>query len=793
MTAARSAAHTSIATPSNSLSFSTLSSLLLRDGILDESTLRRALEKQRACGDSIDTVLLEMAALPEDLLSHYLARTYGLLSLPSGSVMNVPKEVLRLVPAQLAAQRRIVPVQAERRLMQIATAAPLRSEDRRSLAFFLGHQLEFRIVTRARIEAALAKHYQLETDPRLAQLVLSPPRAHSEGWVQSAPLSAPPQTARILQWATQRLLRLDSRDEVLEVLCRVAAEFFEYAALFVVFDDIAAGKEAVGSGPSREQLQSFALPLDLPSSFQQVKHSGEPRVVDLGRDEVDRWVAEQLRRETAQPSYIAPLLVQERVVMLIYGDRGGRTLDLQKLAGLTTLLPQIGEAFERIIQRRKHRLRRATPRSVLLRSHAAWRPSGGGEVDASEPPAPAAEPLQRRHSDTYLKPPSAPPARAEAERRVEPANPAPSASLPPPARPSKTVFLGAPEDADDEVFKRETLRVKAPSSSEGRSPTPTLVLPATVEESGDDSLPDFIPENANIIVDMGAPARKAVEALLACDPAAYPEAFAQLLPLGEAALPLLVAAFPGPRWSEAALQAAGASGPLHEAWPCARALVDMGERALPYLAALVGRASRELRLPALSAAHALAHPQLIEVTARCLLDDDAEVRAAALNAMRSMGLGSLERERALRALRILARTPQKHPRDRWLAMRALGALGDTKSLGLFIDLLRAADPEVKQHARQSLTLLTAHDLGPSFRKWSRWAEQKGELSRIEWLIDSLDHTEESLRAHAGEELQALTQEYYGFHPALAKRERQVIARRYRRWWEEKGRYILPSA
>jgi hypothetical protein len=90
-------------------------------------------------------------------------------------------------------------------------------------------------------------------------------------------------------------------------------------------------------------------------------------------------------------------------------------------------------------------------------------------------------------------------------------------------------------------------------------------------------------------------------------------------------------------------------------------------------------------------------------------------------------------------------------------------------------------------AHRALVTLTGQDFGSMIRRWETWAEGWGRAHRVEWLIESLLHPDEGVRTLAGEELKLLTQQYFGYHPALPKRDRELAQRKYREWWELEGR------
>ena len=49
------------------------------------------------------------------------------------------------------------------------------------------------------------------------------------------------------------------------------------------------------------------------------------------------------------------------------------------------------------------------------------------------------------------------------------------------------------------------------------------------------------------------------------------------------------------------------------------------------------------------------------------------------------------------------------------------------------------------------------------------------------------HETQDIRRTAGDELKALTKEYFGYYDDLPKKERERAQERYRSWWETKGK------
>lgn len=141
----------------------------------------------------------------------------------------------------------------------------------------------------------------------------------------------------------------------------------------------------------------------------------------------------------------------------------------------------------------------------------------------------------------------------------------------------------------------------------------------------------------------------------------------------------------------------------------------------------------------------------------------------------------------LNAIAELSARAGKDGRRQRMAVEALGELRDQRALRALLPRLSDASEAIVQAAHRALVTLTGQDFGLAQRKWEAWAEQWGSAHRVEWLIESLGHIDESVRTLAGEELKQLTQQYFGYHPALPRRDRELAQRKYREWWDTEGK------
>lgn len=252
-----------------------------------------------------------------------------------------------------------------------------------------------------------------------------------------------------------------------------------------------------------------------------------------------------------------------------------------------------------------------------------------------------------------------------------------------------------------------------------------------------------------------------------------------LLDLGEEVLPALQALFPGRLWFNRWEPHVQAPKGRSVSGLC-RTLVAFGEAAVPYVAELLRSDSEEIRYYAILVAAELPHPLLIEPLAAALFDDDQGVSRSALYALEVFqeleGVHSVKE-----SLRMLATAPDTDQRSRLLAMRALAVLRDEQSVGALIPAL-SEHSVLGEAAWRVLRMLTAQDFNTDTDAWRAWWDENRERPRVEWLIESLDHDDEEIRAIVALDLARHSKQDFGYRADLPSEERQAIRERYRLWW-----------
>jgi hypothetical protein len=258
----------------------------------------------------------------------------------------------------------------------------------------------------------------------------------------------------------------------------------------------------------------------------------------------------------------------------------------------------------------------------------------------------------------------------------------------------------------------------------------------------------------------------------------------RLVQQGAAAASLLVARFPGPMNPNA--DRLGAPELASQQGPILRALVGIGQAAVPFLAVRSNDADPTIRMWATQLLGELPSADAAQAVGRRVTDSQAEVRRAALEAGRLLQTDEDARTALRDKVSSLAEGDAGSIEGRVAAIEALAHFRDGRAVPRLIRIV-ATHNEVGQSAEWALGVITRQAFGRDVAAWEAWWKAHADGHRIEWLIDALMHDEAELRRAAGEELKTLTKEYFGYYDDLAKSERAKAQVRYREWWEATGK------
>ena len=153
----------------------------------DRALAQQVKQKGRLC-----TNLLELGGVREDLLLRALAVQYGVATCTAADLAEIRPDILRLVPAKLAANLFVVPFKRLGRNLSLAMRDPKDLPAIDEVSFLTGLAITPFVALDLRIQLALQKHYGIAIDLRYPDLAA---RLEAGGGVLPVP---PPRTPRPL-------------------------------------------------------------------------------------------------------------------------------------------------------------------------------------------------------------------------------------------------------------------------------------------------------------------------------------------------------------------------------------------------------------------------------------------------------------------------------------------------------------------------------------------------------------------------------------------------------------------
>lgn len=131
---------------------------LVKSGLIDEKTLTKALEIQKTQNKRLGQILVDMGVADEVIIAKTLARQ---LKIPYGRLekVKIAKEIIELVPAELAENHLVIPLKKKKNSLLVAMANPLDLYTLDDLRFFTQSRIDVAVVPEGDILDAIGRHY----------------------------------------------------------------------------------------------------------------------------------------------------------------------------------------------------------------------------------------------------------------------------------------------------------------------------------------------------------------------------------------------------------------------------------------------------------------------------------------------------------------------------------------------------------------------------------------------------------------------------------------------------------
>ncbi len=131
-----------------------LGELLVRNKLISESQLTKALEEQRVQGGRLGASLIKLGFIKEDELAAFLSRQYGVPSINLNE-FEIDAGVIRLVPPEVAQKYQIIPINRAGSTLIVAMSDPSNIFAIDDIKFMTGYNVEVVVAPEASIKTAI--------------------------------------------------------------------------------------------------------------------------------------------------------------------------------------------------------------------------------------------------------------------------------------------------------------------------------------------------------------------------------------------------------------------------------------------------------------------------------------------------------------------------------------------------------------------------------------------------------------------------------------------------------------
>jgi len=135
-----------------------LGELLVRNKLINESQLAKALEEQRVQGGRLGASLIKLGFIREDELAAFLSRQYGVPSI-NLSEFEIDPSVIKLVPPEVAQKYQVIPINRAGSTLIVAMSDPSNIFAIDDIKFMTGYNVEVVVAPEASIKISIDKYY----------------------------------------------------------------------------------------------------------------------------------------------------------------------------------------------------------------------------------------------------------------------------------------------------------------------------------------------------------------------------------------------------------------------------------------------------------------------------------------------------------------------------------------------------------------------------------------------------------------------------------------------------------
>lgn len=337
-----------------------LGEYLIKNGKITEKHLSTALERQVMMGGRLGTNLIELGILSENDLTQILSKLFAMPSVETEDLEKIDPAVIQLISRDAAQKYNIIPFKRERNTLFVAFLDRVVLEILDELRFVTGCNIKPYVTSELRFQYALEKHYQVSRQLRYISVLDEERKKYAEQAATESGMApahdpSPEEMELTLREALNDWVEFRDRDTSIGIFLKAVSTVLDRGVLFVVKSGTVSAWRII---PFHRQSDwsGFEFKLDAGGIFKEVVASKTLFLGPVGPSAGHPSLAgliQSLGGDAPAEMMICPILINDQVVSLLYGDNQitGRPIRSKEFIG--RLARKLGMVLEILILKKK--------------------------------------------------------------------------------------------------------------------------------------------------------------------------------------------------------------------------------------------------------------------------------------------------------------------------------------------------------------------------------------------------------------------------------------------------------
>lgn len=356
---------------------------LIKEGYISKEQLSKALERQVIFGGRLGTNLVELGYIKEDELTRFLSRFLMVPYAEPSYFENMDPDVLSSISQGIAEKYLVMPIKIEKNKVHLAMLDPKDFVSLDEIRFITGYEIIPYIASDLRLLHALEKYYDIKRDLRYVTIYGRAPEVVAKpGVTKPIEVEKPKEEVRVRPFAGPRekpateprerpkimekkpeevtvrninfaMANAKDREEIADIIMAEAARKLKRAALFMVKGEYVFGWRGEGLNLDNDIVLSIKMPLNQMSLFKDIIDGMTFHQGPLLKIPLNDKLMEDMGGFYPREVIAFPLTIRGKVVSILYGDNGDKTLLMGEYDDLKNLMVMASMAMEILILKRK--------------------------------------------------------------------------------------------------------------------------------------------------------------------------------------------------------------------------------------------------------------------------------------------------------------------------------------------------------------------------------------------------------------------------------------------------------